>query len=183
MVAIAYPNIIEWIPKYRLRSDRMKIITSFQMAKMKAIATNSNLYIDFDHDDDGSTNEQVLSAFLDTDDSTYGEFNNSKGENEFNLSQIQTFETMDGIPVIKLSSGITFGVGANVIRDINGTSINPADFSGITFPNDEAIFYPNGRSTPGEVYIKNSNDETFGLKLFITGLPKVYKWNGTDWQS
>ena len=52
MAAVAIPNIIAWLPEYRLRSVTRDIVSCFQEAKMRAIKENANAVIWFDVDND-----------------------------------------------------------------------------------------------------------------------------------
>ena len=45
--AIAVPNIISWLPNYRLKSAARDVISNFQKAKMEAVKRNTDVVIQF----------------------------------------------------------------------------------------------------------------------------------------
>ena len=48
LAAIAIPNFISWLPKYRLGSAARKIFTIVQQAKFRAVKENANVVVTFD---------------------------------------------------------------------------------------------------------------------------------------
>ena len=49
MSSIAIPNIISWLPDYRLRSATREIVSCLQDAKLRAVKENSRAVVIFDH--------------------------------------------------------------------------------------------------------------------------------------
>jgi type IV fimbrial biogenesis protein FimT len=47
LAAIALPNIIDWLPNYRLKAAARDMISNFQKAKMEAVKTNKDVIIQF----------------------------------------------------------------------------------------------------------------------------------------
>lgn len=47
LAAIAVPNIISWLPNYRLKAVARNVISNFQKAKMEAVKTNKDVIITF----------------------------------------------------------------------------------------------------------------------------------------
>jgi type IV fimbrial biogenesis protein FimT len=45
--AIAVPNIISWLPNYRLKAAARDVISNFQKAKMEAVKANKDVIIQF----------------------------------------------------------------------------------------------------------------------------------------
>ena len=45
--AIAVPNIISWLPNYRLKAAARDVISNFQKAKMEAVKRNVTVVLDF----------------------------------------------------------------------------------------------------------------------------------------
>jgi type IV fimbrial biogenesis protein FimT len=52
MSSIAIPNIISWLPDYRLRSAARDIVSCFQKAKLRAVKENTTTVIKFDISND-----------------------------------------------------------------------------------------------------------------------------------
>jgi len=68
--AIAIPNLISWLPNYRLRSATQDLFNNIQLAKLTAIKQNTNCAVTFPADGSGYT------VFVDADD----DFNHDSGE-------------------------------------------------------------------------------------------------------
>ncbi len=47
LTAIAVPNIINWLPNYRLKAAARDLVSNFQKAKMEAVKTNTDVVITF----------------------------------------------------------------------------------------------------------------------------------------
>jgi type IV fimbrial biogenesis protein FimT len=47
LFAIAVPNIISWLPNYRLKAAARDVISNFQKAKMEAVKRNTDVVINF----------------------------------------------------------------------------------------------------------------------------------------
>ena len=54
VIGIAVPNIISWLPKYRLKSAARDIISFMQEVKLEAIKTNTTREIIFDNSNSGT---------------------------------------------------------------------------------------------------------------------------------
>ena len=48
LAAIAVPNLLRWLPNYRLRSAINDLYTNFQKAKLESIKRNTNVVLAFD---------------------------------------------------------------------------------------------------------------------------------------
>lgn len=53
VTAIAVPNIISWLPNYRLRSASQDLLSNFQKAKLAAVKNNVNVAVCFKSDNSG----------------------------------------------------------------------------------------------------------------------------------
>ncbi len=47
LAAVAIPNILDWLPNYRLKSSTRQLYSNLQMAKLEAVRRNSNVIIVF----------------------------------------------------------------------------------------------------------------------------------------
>ena len=61
---IAIPNIISWLPKYRLGSAARNLLSAMQYARLVAVKENVNIFVDFDR----LNNEYKLFPDYDSDD-------------------------------------------------------------------------------------------------------------------
>lgn len=52
LTAVAVPNFLSWLPKYRLRSAARDLFSNLQLAKMEAIKTNRNCSIGYEKNPD-----------------------------------------------------------------------------------------------------------------------------------
>jgi len=185
MAAIAVPSIRAWLPRQQIRSVKRDIASAMQLGKMRAIGRGSNFYIDFDHDNDGSVAEGMITCYLDSDnDGADGELNNAAAQNEYRESQI-TFPDTDGaIPVIRLPGHVSFGVDAGVVAAPNSGSVG----DGVAIDNDRIELHPDGRAQLNgdnswpTVYLLSDRGENFAIQINMLGRPRVLKWNGTSWQ-
>ena len=81
LAAFALPNIIDWLPNYRLKSAARDLVSNMQRARMEAVSGNRNIVVTFD----SSVNPGFY--FFDTD----------KGENRIDFSSY--------------GSGVDYGTG------------------------------------------------------------------------
>ena len=180
MAVVAVPSIRAWIPRQQIRAVKRDIVSSMQLGRMKAIGRGSNFYIDFDHDNDGSVAENIITCYLDTDsDGADGEVNNAAGENEYVESQITFPDTDAGVPVIRFPAHVTLGYDTGV------TPIGASLPGGVGFNLTDTLreeFEPNGRAAQGVVYIRSDRGENFAITVNLLGRVSVLKWNGTNWQ-
>ena len=61
---IAIPNIISWLPKYRLGSAARNLLSAMQYARLAAVKENVDIFVDFDR----LNNEYKLFPDYDSDD-------------------------------------------------------------------------------------------------------------------
>jgi type IV fimbrial biogenesis protein FimT len=62
LAAVAIPNMIGWLPDYRLRSGAADLLSALQLARLRAIKENTNVVVRFD------TGSDEYQAFLDNGD-------------------------------------------------------------------------------------------------------------------
>ena len=186
MAAVAIPSIRAWLPRQQIRSVKRDIVSSMQLGRMKAIGRGSNFYIEFDHDNDGSVAENIITCYLDSDsDGADGELNNAAGENEYLASQITMPDTDGGVPIIRLPAHVSFGVDAGVTR---ADDSDPSIGDGVAIDGDRVELNPDGRALLNgnnrwpTVYIRSDRGEHFAIQINMLGRARVLKWNGTSWQ-
>jgi type IV fimbrial biogenesis protein FimT len=62
--AVAIPNIIGWLPNYRLGSGARDVLSAFQQARLTAVKFNAPVVVDFDPDGNVAVEGNYI-AFLD----------------------------------------------------------------------------------------------------------------------
>jgi prepilin-type N-terminal cleavage/methylation domain-containing protein len=156
IAAIAIPNIISWLPGYRLRAAANDIYSNFQYAKIGAIKNNNNWAVVFNT---GSNSYSIRSDYLGPSDTI---------EKTINLSDYK--------------SGVGFGSG-NATTSVPGSAF-PFDIVSYTSPDDIAIFKP--RSTVGNlgyVYLSNDAQSAWAAGTpTVAGSIVVRRWLGSSWQ-
>jgi len=63
LVAVAVPNFIAWLPKYRVGSAARNVISAVEFARLRAIRENSDVDVNFDYANESVT---VVNAAGDT---------------------------------------------------------------------------------------------------------------------
>lgn len=197
VIALAIIMILLLAGYSTLRTPKEKIackniFSAMQLAKMRAISTGYNAYIDFDMDG-GNVSDGFYTVYLDTDNknSSFGEITNSIGENEFNQSQFAMQNTLAGYPGVILPSGVAFGLPA-----INSPSSTPTDGSfsagvlkdGVSFAggSKRVKFLPKGTPSGfgGSVYLYSVNDSIGrGCAVIVAsaGIIRMWTWDGSKW--
>jgi len=158
VIGIAVPNIISWLPKYRLKSAARDIISFMQEVKLEAIKTNTTLEIIFDNSGTPGF------YYLDLD----GNGTHDPGEQRINLSSYL--------------SGVSFGSGS-AVNDWKKPTPDPIT-SSVNFSGSVKLrFSGRGMSnTPGTVFINNKdNDICYAITVLTTGAINTRKWTGTTW--
>ena len=173
----------------RERAACSDIYSAFQSAKMKAISTGYNAYVDFDMNG-GSVSNGYYTVWLDTDDdgATFGETSNAKGNNEFNESGFSMSDSSGGVPAVALPDGIKFGGKASLGQGTMGNygptwQTIPDD--GVSATSNRFVFLSSGvTSTAGSVYLYDSKDSKgAGCAIIVasTGIIRRWNWDGTKW--
>ena len=154
LVGISLPNIISWLPKYRLKNATRDLVSFMQKIKMEAVKDNGSLEIIF--------NSSSSPGFY------YRDFDNDgtwdAGEERVDLGDYK--------------SGIDYGSG-NASKNWDGESIAET----ISFTSALLRFSARGMSnTPGTVFLDNKNsDICYAVTVLTTGVINVREWTGTIW--
>ena len=175
----------------RERAACSDIYSAFQSAKMKAIATGYNAYVDFDMDG-GSVSNGYYTVWLDTDDdaASFGETSNAQGNNEFAESGFSMSDTYGGVPAVALPNGIKFGGKASLGQGTMGNygptwETIPDDGVSATGGGNRFKFKSSGiASAYGSVYLWDSKDSKgAGCAVIVTstGMIRRWNWDGTVW--
>lgn len=174
----------------RERAACSDIYSAFQSAKMKAIATGYNAYVDFDMDG-GSVSNGYYTVWLDTDDdgASFGETNNASGDNEFTESGFSMSDTYGGVPAVALPNGIKFGGKASLGQGTMGNygpTLGTIPDDGVSAGSNRFQFSSKGTaSVSGSVYLYDSKDsDGAGCAVIVSpaGIIRRWNWDGTNWK-
>lgn len=167
VVTIAIPAFSTWLPDQRLKTAARDLYSNMQLAKFGAIKSNAQWAIVFDA---GATPGRY---FICSDDGA-----NDTWDGPAVMGGDDVAERTIELSIYK--SGITYGSG-NATDDIPGGGSAPADT--IAYSSDAAAFNPKGTSNGGYVYLQNSkNATTYGVGTLTTGVIRLFKWTGADWE-
>lgn len=154
---IAIPTFAVWLPNYRLKSAALDLFSSFQQAKMMAVRANANHSLEFDTTNNRYTLKDADDVIVKT----------------VELSQY-------GNP-----GDIGFGWGAATKNATDSGGALPGDPVTFKIPPDNsmvATFNPRGMGNSGYVYINNTKNASYAIGKESTGLIKMRKWKGSNWE-
>lgn len=136
LAAIAFADIVGWIPGLRVNSAARDLVSEMQLARMQAVSKRNDYVITFD------TANNRYRIYDDTD-------------NDFSTSGAETAELLK---TVDLPTGIQFGyVSGETGTEGGGISAS------IALGNSREIFKPNGTATQnGTVYLIPSQDLSVG---------------------
>lgn len=167
VVTIAIPAFSKWLPDQRLKTAARDLYSNMQLTKIGAIKSNSQWAMVFDT---GATPGRF---FICSDDGANDTWDGPAAMGGDDVAE----RTID---FANYGSGVTYGPG-NAADDIPGSGSPPAD--NITYGSDVAVFNPKGTSNGGYVYLENNKDATtYGVGTLTTGVIRIFKWTGADWQ-
>ena len=166
---------------YRLKSTVSSLRSLMQRARLEAVRTNKNTYVDFDADDDGKLNSVVLWLSMG---SKEAGTSFRPGEDQV-LGSLRIFEPSASpgnrpiLGAVPSSSG-----GPTVGAPREGGSI-PDD--GVSFSGNRINFNPDGTSSAGSVYLhvpKHPEAGTYALVVNNSGRVylRYYPSGGMAWE-
>jgi type IV fimbrial biogenesis protein FimT len=145
IAAIAIPNVIGWLPDYRLRSAAQDLYSNFQKAKLTAVKRNTNCAVRFDG--------TGYSLFVDDD----RDFIEDAGEDD--IVQVAWSDYKD---IAVTLADITFADNAE------GTPVPCMAFRPNGLPTDAAGGFGNGTAP-----IKNSKNKTMRVIVSQAGSIRI----------
>jgi prepilin-type N-terminal cleavage/methylation domain-containing protein len=202
MVVLGIMSVLLMLSYPTLRTPKEKIacknvFSAMQLAKMRAIATGYNAYVDFDMDG-GDVSDSFYTVYLDTDDDkAFGEKNNAKGNDEFVESHFAMQNTWQSsssktYPAVALPSGTAFGLPSTnppSSTPTNGSFSSGVLADGVGFAggSKRIKFLPKGMPSGfgGSVYVYSIDDLTgksCATVVASTGIIRMWTWNGSEWQ-
>jgi type IV fimbrial biogenesis protein FimT len=143
--AIAVPNIISWLPNYRLKSAARDMLSNFQKAKMEAVKANKDVIIQFTTGA-YTPSGQVGSYRIFVDDDSDGNF--TAGERvlaQVNMPKNVSLYTTN-------FTGDTTGYNSQAL---------PLELGNVRIRNNKSRYYEASLSTAGNVKLKMNSDGIF----------------------
>lgn len=159
LTGIAVPNLVAWLPDYRLKSAANDLYRNMQFAKLSALKQNKEWAIVFD----SNANKYYICS--------------AKGSDNSWAIANNTIEKEVRLPD---KNGVQYGHG-NAANDATlgaGQSFSDND---ITFQYNYATFNAMGRGNAGYVYLENEKQTAYAVGKESTGYISTKKWRGTKW--
>ncbi len=182
------------VPKEKIACKN--IFSALQLARMRAITTGYNAYVDFDMDG-GDVSDKYYTVYLDTDnDKKFGEKNNANGENEFTASHFTMQDSWqdsggESFTAVALPSGVAFGLPTTnppSSTPTNGSFSKGVLSNGVGFAggSKRIKFSPKGMPSGfgGSIYVYNTNDSigrSCAVVVASTGIIRMWTWDGNKW--
>ena len=158
IASIATPNLLSYLPKYRLRKAARDVYSNMQKAKMKAIKQSDSVRLRFDR-----TTTPGFYYFDDSNSDDDGDGSNwDPGEERIELSEY--------------FSGVNYGLGGATQRwDGQACPANCTQTAMLTFNSQ-------GTSNAGTVYLDNQqNRECYAITTSTSGALRIRFFDGTNW--
>jgi prepilin-type N-terminal cleavage/methylation domain-containing protein len=152
LLGIAIPAFSVWLPNYRLKNAALDVFSNFQQAKMMAVRANDPHSLVFD-----------------------------PGNNRYEIQD-------SGGAVVKSVSldrygnpgEVTLGGGDATKNATTSGGALPGD--GVSYGSETVTFNARGMGNAGYVYLQNNKGTAYALGTESSGLIKMRKWNGSDWE-
>ncbi|MBI4639423.1 MAG: hypothetical protein HY731_01945 [Candidatus Tectomicrobia bacterium] len=175
--AIAIPTFNSYIPRARLNGACRDLMSNMQLARLRAISTNFNAYLDFDHNNNQRTDERFYTAFLNLDRDSPIEHDTPAETEAVNIIMP---DRLDSIRGILLPPGVRFGTGEDVPSGPNGSTL-PSTGVSIFGGGFRVNFTSRGTATPASAYFTNGTD-TCAIRVASTGRVKMFQWISSEWR-
>lgn len=206
LAAVAYSN-------FKVTHERAacsQIVSALQLAKMRAISTGNDIYVDFDINNNGAVGD-MYTVYSDTDSlySTFGEKNNSNSENEFTESNFPMPDCYGTSGIVRngstdfsscssLAENVAdttsfFGValpekvsfGKSSTMGTNGPTDVAIPTDGVSASGERIKFTSRGISTNfGSIYLYDTESELgVGCAAIVSsaGVIRRSNWDGANW--
>ena len=121
LLAIAIPGIIRWLPDYKLRAEGRNLLSTMQLARLRAVKENAHVVALFD------TDNNSYEVFVDNNDSWTRDVGESIVTNSSIPAKINMYEASfsGGVPRVRFDGrGFPNGAGGHVyLLNINSKYI------------------------------------------------------------
>ena len=167
LVAVSVPAISVWLPNYYLRNAGMDMFSNMQFAKTEAIRANSSYAVVFDP---GNGSYSLVSS--PGADGIFGQGGDDMVENT--------------IRVFDYEPNIAYGHTPATKNFDDGTGTFPGDevsySAGTGYADNVVVFDGRGMCNAGSVYLQNSKNRTYAVGTLMSGVLRISRWGGGDWQ-
>lgn len=158
LAAVAVPNFMGWLPKYRVQGAARELFTDLHLARMKAISENNNYVITFD------TSGNAYSIYDD-------------GDDDFASAGAESGELVKTVTVSDKYSGIAYG-------SIEGSGVT---FSGspkrvIFYPTGMASVSGSVYLIPTEDLSLSRTDRQRKITVMNNGRIRLYQYRSGGWE-
>ena len=160
LAGIAIPNIIGWLPDYRLKSAANDLYSNLQFAKLSAVKENKDWAVVFD-----ATNSRYLVCA------------DKGGDNSWSASDDNDKKKI--IDLAGYGSGVGYGHGGATTDATSDGGAFPADE--ISYNPNRAVFNSRGTGRNGFVYLDNEKNTTYAVGTRTSGVIVSRRWNGSAW--
>jgi len=174
--AIAIPSFNSYIPRARLNNTCRELMFNMQLARLRAISTNTSAYLDFDHNNNTRTDERFYTAFLNLDKDSPIEHD---APTETDAVQILMQDRLDGIRGIRLPDRVRFGTSSEVRSGPSGSTLPANGVSSLS--GLKVSFTPRGTASTASIYLTNDADNCV-IRVASTGRVKMFQWISSEWR-
>ncbi|MCA9772892.1 MAG: GspH/FimT family pseudopilin [Myxococcales bacterium] len=166
LAAIALPNFQIWIDHQRMNAAAGDIAGTLQLARLKAVNTSKDVYIDFAPVNGAS--DRFFTAYVDTDG------NGAYDAGEELVDDVAMDATLGGREGVMLRPTVFYGVPAGVTRDpLNQVIV--ADGIDFGAGQNDVRFRRNGTANSGFVFLRNARDEAYAVEVNAVGKVRVWR--------
>ena len=158
MTAIAVPNIISWLPNYRLKGAARDLYSNMQKARMVAVKSNWDTAIIFD----------VVNGRYDFCDNW-----------DTSLAPPACVGNLESTILGTVGSGVGYGHGNSASAVATGFDNDVTYVS----PVDVVTFNSRGLGNSGYVYFDHQKSTTtYAVGSLTSGAIRILKWQGGGWE-
>lgn len=154
--AIAIPNIIDWIPDYRLKGAARDVYSTMQNARMLAVKTNRDTAVILDP----ANKKYALCDNWDT----------------------VCIGNLQSVDFSSVGSGVGYGHG-DATKQVTGASYPLSPDDDVSYSNNVVVFNSRGVGNSGYIYLDHQeNTTTYAIGSQTSGVIQILKWQGSDWE-
>ncbi|MFK5950521.1 MAG: GspH/FimT family protein [Methylococcales bacterium] len=161
--AVAIPNIIDWLPNYRLKGAARDVYSTMQKARMLAVKTNRD-----------------TAVILDTANKKYALCDNW----DTSVSPSKCIQTLplQYVDFSKMKSGVGYGHGA-ATKQATGALFTLSPDDDVSYQNNVVVFNSRGVGNSGYIYLDHQkNTTTYSVSSQSSGVIQILKWQGSGWE-
>ena len=160
MAGIAIPNIIGWLPNYRLKSAADDLFSNLQFARLSAVKENKDWAVVFD-----TANSRYYVCADKGTDNSWSATNDNDKRKTVNLGDYK--------------SGVGYGSGGATFDATTDAGALPPD--GVSYNFNLVTFNSRGTGTGGYVYLDNEKNTAYAVGTRSSGVIVSRRWNGSAW--